>query len=270
MFPAIPRKVIEEISESSNFRQESPSTVRRPRRRLGKGRRTKKKYDLQEISAALESGMSAREIVGRFGISAPYLWVLRCKLLGHAHGTRQSFHRQTKSFKCVNRSMKEERPGDCGAIGLSPQNGSQVSERDGQSMIKTFYFDSESVRRLPFEFPGDGRALEAAARLDDFGLSLVNNQKEFEDLCRDISNHILTARELGDGFWIIVHHRLESLPETSAESCAGLWSPAVLRAVRCGKGAENSGDTSKSTAGSPRSPAKTTRTTRIFSLGISA
>jgi len=81
-------------------------------------------------------------------------------------------------------------------------------------MIKTFYFDSESVRRLPFEFPGDGRALEAAARLDDFGLSLVNNQKEFEDLCRDISNHILTARELGDGFWIIVHHRLESLPET--------------------------------------------------------
>jgi len=91
MFPAIPRKVIEEISESSNFRQESPSTVRRPRRRLGKGRRTKKKYDLQEISAALESGMSAREIVGRFGISAPYLWVLRCKLLGHAHGTRQVF-----------------------------------------------------------------------------------------------------------------------------------------------------------------------------------
>jgi hypothetical protein len=80
--------------------------------------------------------------------------------------------------------------------------------------MKTFYFDASQLRQLVTEFPRDGRALEAAARLDDFGISLVNNQREFEGLCHNISDHILTACQLGDGFWIIVHHRLDSLPET--------------------------------------------------------
>jgi hypothetical protein len=78
---------------------------------------------------------------------------------------------------------------------------------------KTFYFDKTKIRQLAAEFPD---ALEAAAALDDLGLTLTNSQNEYEELCAR-EDVFLSGHELGDGYFVVMHRRSESLPETQPD-----------------------------------------------------
>jgi hypothetical protein len=93
----------------------------------------------------------------------------------------------------------------------------------GGKMIKTFYTDSTQIRQLAADFPD---AVEAAAALNDLGLTLTNSSAEFTELCtKDL---FLSGRELGGGYYVVMHTRSETLPETQPDPCP-VWNPPHRR-----------------------------------------
>src|SRR5690349_8302518 len=93
-----------------------------------------------------------------------------------------------------------------------------------RTVIKTWYTDSVLVRQLAAEFPD---AVEAAATLHDFGLTICNRRQEFEELCT--KDFFLSGHELGDGYFAVFHRFDPALPETPSPDPVPAFNPGPRR-----------------------------------------
>jgi hypothetical protein len=97
-------------------------------------------------------------------------------------------------------------------------------------VIKTFYTDGVQIRQLLANCSGDDRALDIAARLNDFGLSICNRQKDFETLSAIIPEHLWRGAWRVEEWFLVFHGRMEGvLPETVEDPHRRKQMPRKLR-----------------------------------------